>query len=32
VIVYKAVGIGLQDVVLAGIAWRKHLARSGVDG
>ncbi|MBC8732887.1 ornithine cyclodeaminase family protein [Paraburkholderia sp. UCT2] len=30
VIVYKAVGIGLQDVVLAGIAWRKYLARSEV--
>jgi ornithine cyclodeaminase len=27
VIVYKAVGIGLQDVVLAGIVWRKYLAR-----
>ncbi|MGF6609977.1 ornithine cyclodeaminase [Paraburkholderia sp. WSM4175] len=30
VIVYKAVGIGLQDVVLAGVAWRKYLARSEV--
>jgi ornithine cyclodeaminase len=29
VIVYKAVGIGLQDIVLAGIAWEKHLRRPG---
>jgi len=28
VIVYKAVGVGLQDIVLAGIAWKKHLSRS----
>jgi ornithine cyclodeaminase len=26
IIVYKAVGIGLQDVVLAGLAWEKHQA------
>ena len=28
VIVYKAVGIGLQDIVLAGIAWQKYLSRN----
>ncbi|WP_454825706.1 ornithine cyclodeaminase family protein [Paraburkholderia xenovorans] len=28
VIVYKAVGIGLQDIVLAGIAWEKHVSRN----
>ncbi|MFP3707857.1 ornithine cyclodeaminase family protein [Paraburkholderia sp. SIMBA_009] len=28
IVVYKAVGIGLQDVALAGIAWQKHLARN----
>ncbi|MGF6373155.1 ornithine cyclodeaminase [Paraburkholderia sp. RAU6.4a] len=27
IVVYKAVGIGLQDVALAGLAWRKHVAR-----
>ncbi|MBB2930321.1 ornithine cyclodeaminase family protein [Paraburkholderia silvatlantica] len=30
VIVYKAVGIGLQDIVLAGIAWEKHVSRNTV--
>lgn len=28
VIVYKAVGIGLQDIVLAGVVWEKYLGRS----
>lgn len=28
VIVYKAVGIGLQDIVLAGIAWDRHRTRA----
>ncbi|MFT4067374.1 ornithine cyclodeaminase family protein [Paraburkholderia sp.] len=28
IIVYKAVGIGLQDVALAELAWRNHLARN----
>ncbi len=28
IIVYKAVGIGLQDIVLAGIAWEKHVSRN----
>jgi ornithine cyclodeaminase len=27
IIVYKAVGIGLQDIALAGLAWRNHVAR-----
>ncbi|MBC8721117.1 ornithine cyclodeaminase family protein [Paraburkholderia sp. 31.1] len=27
IVVYKAVGIGLQDVALAGLAWHKHVAR-----
>jgi ornithine cyclodeaminase len=30
VIVYKAVGIGLQDIVLAGIAWEKHVSRNTI--
>lgn len=30
VIVYKAVGIGLQDIVLAGIAWAKHVSRNTI--
>jgi ornithine cyclodeaminase len=30
IVVYKAVGIGLQDVALAGLAWRKHVAREAV--
>lgn len=30
VIVYKAVGIGLQDIVLAGIAWQKYRSRNGI--
>jgi ornithine cyclodeaminase/alanine dehydrogenase-like protein (mu-crystallin family) len=29
IIVYKAVGIGLQDSALAGLAWRNYLARTG---
>ncbi|WP_322103349.1 ornithine cyclodeaminase family protein [Paraburkholderia sp. J41] len=28
IVLYKAVGIGLQDVVLAGLAWQRHLARN----
>jgi ornithine cyclodeaminase len=26
IVVYKAVGIGLQDIVLAGVVWEKYLA------
>jgi len=31
IVVYKAVGIGLQDIVLAGIAWEKYRSRNGVE-
>lgn len=31
IIVYKAVGIGLQDIALAGLAYRKHVARNAAE-
>lgn len=31
IIVYKAVGIGLQDIALAGLAYRKHVARHAAE-
>lgn len=31
IVIYKAVGIGLQDIALAEVAWRNHVARNAAE-